>query len=75
MATKKAFRRVYLTVDKDVMTALGLDAETVTSTQLRKRLRQLFVSDKKASAKEDKKSQYGPGSHYDRHMGSGFNSP
>jgi hypothetical protein len=35
------YRRLWLTLDADVMAALGLDPETVTAVQLRRRLREL----------------------------------
>ena len=39
--TPKKFRRVYLTIDNDVMVALDLDPDTVTAAELRKRLREV----------------------------------
>ncbi len=37
----KKFKRLYLTVDNEVMEYLGLDPDTVTAAELRKRLREV----------------------------------
>jgi hypothetical protein len=39
----KNFRRLYVTVDDDVMVIFGLDPKTVTATELRQRLREIAV--------------------------------
>jgi len=41
--TDKNFRRLYLTIDEDVMVILGLDPTTVTATDLRLRLREIAI--------------------------------
>lgn len=39
----KNFRRLYVTIDDDVMSALGLDPATVTAVELRQRLREIAL--------------------------------
>lgn len=46
---RKQFRRLNVTVDAATMTALGLDAATVTAAELRQRLRELVAQIQAAS--------------------------